>query len=331
MVADTSKSKKMAEAPESIPVIVGIGASAGGVQALQALFGALPEHTGAAFVVVVHLDPQHQSELPSILALRTKMPVIQVARTETLQADHVYVIPPNHRLNLDDGSISALPFDEPHGQRSPIDQFFRSLAKHGEGFAVILSGGGSDGTLGAREVKAAGGIVLVQDPSEAEFPSMPRNAIGTSIADVVLPVREIAVRLAELIRARATPEIDETRIDENLLGRILAQVRARTGHDFSKYKRASVLRRIARRMQVNKTDNFVTYIERLRDSETEAPALMGDLLISVTTFFRDKDVFEAVATKMLPSIFEGRSRTEFSASVGCWLRHRRRSLFRSPC
>ena len=307
----------MAESSESAgPVIVGVGASAGGVQALQALFGALPDHTGAAFVVVVHLDPQHQSDLPNILAARTKMPVIQVDRTKTLQADHVYVISPNHRLHLDDHTISALPFDEPHGQRAPIDLFFRSLAGHGEGFAVVLSGGGSDGTLGVREVKATGGFVLVQDPSEAEFPSMPHSAIATGIADLVLPVREIAMRLAELIRGEGTPAIDDTRIDDKLLRRILAQVRARTGHDFSKYKRATMLRRIARRLQVNKIDDFVTYIELLRDSEGEAQALMADLLISVTTFFRDRDVFEAVATRVLPPIFESRSQTN---SVRAWV------------
>ena len=298
------------------PAIVGIGASAGGVQALQSFFSALPDNTGAAFVVVVHLDPQHHSELSSILAARTPMPVVQVEKTEKLQADRVYVIPPNRRLRLDDHEISALAFDEPHGQRAPIDLFLRSLAERGAGFAVILSGGGSDGTFGVRAVKAAGGIILVQDPDEAEFPSMPRNAIATGFADLVLPVREIAERLAELIRGKATSAADETQIDDSLLRRILAQVRARTGHDFSKYKRATVLRRIARRMQVNKTDNFVTYIELLRDSEHEAQALMADLLISVTTFFRDKEVFEAVATQVVPSIFEGRSEND---SVRVWI------------
>ena len=298
------------------PIIVGIGASAGGVQALQSFFDALPDRTGAAFVVVVHLDPQHQSELPSILGARTRMPVVQVNKTRTLEADHVYVISPNHRLRLVDHQISALAFDEPHGKRAPIDLFLRSLAEHGDGYAIILSGGGSDGTLGVRVVKAAGGIILVQDPDEAEFPSMPRNAIATGFADLVLPVRELAERLAELIRGKATSPVVETQIDDSLLRRILAQLRARTGHDFTKYKRATVLRRIARRMQVNKTDNFVTYIELLRDSENEAHALLADLLISVTTFFRDKEVFEAVAKRVLPPIFEGRSENN---SVRVWV------------
>ncbi len=139
------------------PTIVAIGASAGGVSALQSFFAALPEHTGAAFVVVVHLDPQHRSELPSILATKTRMPVVQVTTRERVQADHVYVISPDRRLQLVDHEISAFAFDQPRGQRAPIDLFFRSLADQlGEGFAVILSGAGSDGALGARAVKEFG-------------------------------------------------------------------------------------------------------------------------------------------------------------------------------
>ncbi|MFZ1922424.1 MAG: chemotaxis protein CheB, partial [Xanthobacteraceae bacterium] len=170
------------------PIIVAIGASAGGVTALQNLFATLPERPGAAFVVVVHLDPQHRSELPSILATKTRMPVVQVTNREALEADHVYVIAPDRRLQLVDHEISALAFDEPRGQRAPIDLFFRSLADQlGDGFAVVLSGAGSDGTIGVRAVKGAGGIILVQDPNEAEYSSMPRSAIATGVADFILP------------------------------------------------------------------------------------------------------------------------------------------------
>src|SRR5215469_5016228 len=152
------------------PVIVAIGASAGGVQALQAFIGALPEKSGAAFVVVVHLDPEKRSELSNILGLRTRMPVVQVEDNEKLKADHVYVIPPDRRLQLIDHEISAMEFDEPRGQRSPIDMFLRSLAERlGDGFAVILSGAGSDGAIGVRAVKESGGIILAQDPDEAEY------------------------------------------------------------------------------------------------------------------------------------------------------------------
>ncbi len=154
------------------PVIVLIGASAGGVHALVTLFSALPNDTGAAYVVVVHLDPEHRSELVHIIAARTRMPVVEIATRQHLEPNHVYVIPPDRRLQMVDHEISALAFDEPRGQRSPIDLFFRSLAEQlGDGFAVILSGAGSDGALGVRAVKESGGIILVQDPAK---PNMPR-------------------------------------------------------------------------------------------------------------------------------------------------------------
>jgi two-component system CheB/CheR fusion protein len=294
------------------PVIVGIGASAGGVQALQSFFEALPEETGAAFVVVVHLDPQSHSDLSSILAARTRMPVVQVAATEELQPDHVYVIPPDRSLHISDHEISAVKFDEPRGQRAPIDLFFRSMAEQrGDGFAVVLTGAGADGTIGVRAVKEGGGIILVQDPNEAEYPSMPRSAIATGVADFVLPVRELVARLVELIRNRESLSIpDADQFDEDLLRRILAHVRVRTGHDFSKYKRSTVLRRIARRMQITRADNPKNYYDFLRDNAEEAQALLGDLLISVTTFFRDSEVFEALKTRVVPQLFQAKAPDE---------------------
>src|SRR5215831_6383352 len=219
------------------PTIVTIGASAGGVTALQRFFEALPEQTGAAFVVVVHLDPDRRSELPQILAGRTRMPVIQVNKTEKLEPDHVYVIPPDRRVLLIDHQISPTEFEEPRGKRAPIDLFFRSAAERvGDGFAVVLSGAGSDGAIGVRAVKEAGGIILVQDPQEAEYSSMPRSAIASGVADFILPVRDLAMRLVELIRLKTTsPQAEEPEVDEELLRRVLAHLRVRTGHDFSKY------------------------------------------------------------------------------------------------
>jgi len=182
-------------------IVIGIGASAGGVRALQQLFAALPENTGAAFVVVLHLDPDQRSEMANILAARTHMPVLQVGEPAPLKANHVYVIPPDRRLHITNDEIATAEFEEPRGKRAPIDLFFRSLAKqHGDGCAVILTGAGSDGTIGVRAVKESGGIILVQDPNEAEFPSMPRSAIATGIADFVLPIGELAQRLTELVR-----------------------------------------------------------------------------------------------------------------------------------
>ena len=297
---------------QRMPVIVAIGASAGGTQALQSFFVALPADTGAAFVVVVHLDPQHRSEMPAIIAARTKMPVVQIATHTRLQADHVYVIPPDRRLQIIDHGVSALAFDEPHGQRAAIDLFFRSLAQQlGDGFAVILSGAGSDGAIGVRAVKEAGGIVLVQDPNEAEYASMPRSAIATGVADFVLRAQELARRLADLIRIKekaAVPDIGN--FDDDVLRRILATLRASTGHDFSKYKRPTVLRRIARRMQVRRINDLNEYYQAIRDRPEEAQMLLGDLLVSVTTFFRDREAFDKIARDVLPELFVGRQAEE---------------------
>jgi two-component system, chemotaxis family, CheB/CheR fusion protein len=294
------------------PVIVLVGASAGGVEALQSFFAALPERTGAAFVVVMHLDPTHHSELSNIIAARTTMPVAQIGERQRLQADHVYVVAPDRRLQIIDHEIASLQFDEPRGRRSPIDLSFRSLAQQsGDGFAVILSGSGSDGALGARAVKEAGGIVLVQDPNEAGFSSMPRSVIANGAADFVLPARELAASLAELIPLKiGVAGSDAGPVDEESLRRVLARLRARTGHDFSKYKRATVLRRIARRMQVVRADGLTKYYEVMRDSPEEAQALLNDLLVSVTTFFRDGEAFEKLAQGVLPELFKDKAADE---------------------
>lgn len=294
------------------PIIVALGASAGGVQALQSFFSAIPDNTDAAFVVIVHLDPQHRSELASILAPRTRMPVVQVEKQQKLLPNCVYVVPPDRRLQLVDHEISALEFDEPRGQRTPIDLFLRSLAENlGDGFAVILSGAGSDGAIGVRAVKEAGGIILVQDPNEAEYASMPRSAIATGPADFVLPVRDLAMRLADLIRIKHTVAVPALHhFDEEELRRILALLRVRTGHDFSKYKRSTVLRRIARRMQVTRTDDLNEYYEVLRQNADEAQALLSDLLISVTAFFRDGEAFDAIVKKVLPDVLHAKPHGE---------------------
>jgi len=306
------KSQPASNRLETKPVVVAIGASAGGIRALQGFFSALPEHTGAAFVVVVHLDPEYRSELPNIIATRTRMPVVQIATREQLRADHVYVIPPDRRLQIVDHEVSALKFDEPRGQRTPIDLFFRSLAERlGDGFAIILSGAGSDGAIGVRAVKEAGGIILVQDPNEAEYASMPRSAIATGVADFIMPVGYLAKRLIDLIRIKASLAPPDIRnFDEELLRRIIAHLRVRTGHDFSKYKRATVLRRIARRMQVARADDLNEYYEVMRDNADEAEALLGDLLISVTTFFRDSEAFEKIAKNVIPQLFEDKETAE---------------------
>ncbi len=232
------------------------------------------------------------------------MRVTQVTDTVPLKPNEVYVIPPGRRLEISDTAVSALAFDEPRGRRTPIDLFLLSLAdQQGDGFAVVLTGGGSDGSVGVKAVKETGGIILVQDPEEAEYPSMPRAAIATGVADLVLPIREIAARLAELIPAKIAMSVEEA--DEASLRRVLNYVRARTGHDFSKYKRTTVLRRVVRRIQVTRCDGVEAYDQYLRENADEVESLFNDLLISVTTFFRDPDAYNALAKLVVPRLFDG--------------------------
>src|SRR5512134_967896 len=276
--------------PSTKPSIVGIGASAGGVQALQTFFEALPDRTGVAFVVIVHLAPESHSELPRILATRTRMPVTQVYESASLKPDHVYVIPPDRHLRISDNEISAHEFDSPRGRRAPIDLFFRSLAEqHGDDFAIILTGAGSDGAVGLKAVKEAGGIILVQDPNEAEYASMPRSAIATGLADCVLPLRELAARVVELARNKE--------------------------HTFGQLRDAD--EEYVRRLYCEKsTDRAPRPARFLRDNVEEVQALFGDLLISVTTFFRDPKAFEALAKHVIPRLFEGK---ESSDSIRVWV------------
>ena len=287
---------------------VGIGTSAGGVHALQMFFESLPNDVDAAFVVVVHLDPEHQSELPNILSTRTRMPVAQVSGRVRLEPRHVYVIPPNRQLLATDQHLAIAEFKEPRWHRAPIDLFFRSLAaERGDDFAIVLSGAGSDGSVGIKAVKEAGGIILVQDPDEAEYGSMPRSAVATGLADFVLPVREIAGRLPELIRDRRNaPSDDVNETDGEVMQRILSHLRVRSGHDFSSYKKSTIRRRIARRMQVQRTTTMAEYLAFLRENTHETQALFADLLISVTTFFRDTNAFEKLAALVIPRLFDNK-------------------------
>lgn len=293
-------------------LIAGIGASAGGIEALQQFFQAMPADTGLAFVVVVHLSPEHQSHLAEILAGCTAMPADQVRDNTDLKPDHIYVIPPDRELKLTGTSVNTLPFHEPQGKRNPIDTFFCSLAaQHGNGFAVVLSGGGSDGAMGVKAVKEAGGIVLAQEPAEAVHGSMPEAAVASG-ADIVLPVKKLAIRLAELAQDRQGAMADKLKEpDKKLLTRILGHLHARTGHDFSKYKQSTILRRLARRMQVHRIDTFEGYFTFLQNNSEEIQALFNDLLISVTAFFRDPEAFDVLSQKVIPRLFDNRPPESF--------------------
>ncbi len=238
---------------EPLP-IVGIGASAGGLQALRRFFSEIPEDCGVAFVVVVHLSPDHESHLPELLQASSKLPVEQVKQTTPLQTNRVYIIPPGANLDAVDTHLRLSQLEERRSEREPIDHFFRTLAETHDGHAVgiVLTGNGSDGSKGLRAIKVHGGLTIAQDPRDAEYDGMPRSAIASGCADVVLPLAQIpaaALRLAKA-RPRVLAEAEEAQTQkDDFLPQIFAQIRSRTGREFGLYKRSTVIRRVARRMR----------------------------------------------------------------------------------
>lgn len=289
--------------------IVGIGASAGGLEALQSFFEALPPDTGMAFVVITHLHPEHESHLAELLQKHTRMPAMQVTKRTRLEADHVYVIPPNRNIVMTDRHLDTREFDEPHGRRTPVDHFFRSMAAsgHTDPIAVILSGGGTDGAVGIKDVKEVGGLIMVQQPEDAEYDSMPRAALNTGLVDVVLPAGDLAEKLADFAQHQPKLPHDPGQLtgpEVETLQRILAQVHARTGHDFSQYKLSTILRRVERRMQLNGFGTLEAYLAYLRGNPHESQAMFNDILIGVTNFFRDRDSWLALEQQVIPKLVQ---------------------------
>jgi two-component system, chemotaxis family, CheB/CheR fusion protein len=277
---------------DDVPV-VGVGASAGALEAFKKLLQVIPPDTGIAFVLIPHLDPTHQSLLADHLARWTRMPVIEAQDDMRVEPNHVYVIPPNKYIRLADHGLFL---DQPvkqRGIRMPIDHFFYSLAEvqRERAICIILSGTGSDGTLGLKEVKAAGGLVMVQQPETAEYDGMPRSAIHTGLADFVLPIEEMPNALIRFTRHpylknHAAPGEHEA-ADPSTFRAVLELLRAQTDHDFLCYKKGTLIRRIHRRMGLAQIDDLADYLQRLRTDPQEAERLVKDLLIGVTHFFRD--------------------------------------------
>lgn len=292
-------------------LVVGLGGSAGSIPAFCEFFRQVTPGSGMAYVVVLHLSPHHESHLDHVLQGATSLPVLQVHERVRVQPDHVYVIPPNRSLSMNDGTLEVSEITGFEERRAPIDIFFRTLADTHDSRAVcvILSGSGSDGSAGLRRVKEMGGLVLVQDPSEAEFDEMPRNSIATGLVDFVLPVARMPERMVAFREQIATLPLvldERAELEEQALIDIFTTLRVRTGHDFANYKRATVLRRIERRMAVREQTELTEYARFLRDRPDEADALLRELLISVTNFFRDRAVWEQVALKVIPRLFEGK-------------------------
>jgi len=337
----TPKNSLLTRSTLEFPV-VGIGASAGGIQALMTFFEHMPNDCGMAFVVIMHLSPKHESNVDKIIQNVTKMPVVQVTQAVTIERNHIYVIPPALDLLMND---SYLRLQQPERERGPqvaIDLFFRALADvhHSHAVGIVLSGSGADGSVGLSRIKEQGGVTLAQAPDDAEYESMPSSAIETGMVDIVLPVAEMPQRLVELsqnlqvLLARKDPlsplsDIEEKDIPEGeveyaqahtqskpnelALREILAALRARTGHDFRHYKQATVLRRIERRMQVNALRDMSSYARHLQNHPEETPALLADMLIGVTNFFRDRDAFEALERNIIPNIIQRKLGSEEKA------------------
>jgi two-component system CheB/CheR fusion protein len=294
--------------------VVGIGASAGGIKALKEFFQRMPSDSGMAFVAIVHLSREHESNLAGILQTCTSMPVTQVTETVKIEPNHVYVIPPSNHLVMIDGVIKLSKPEPIRGKRLPIDLFLRTLAEgHGKnGIAVILSGTGSDGALGLKRIKENGGTVFVQDPLAAEYDGMPLSAIATKLVDVISPVAELPGKMVAIYRFGERLNIPAVGSDdqkvasesaEDKLLEILSLLKIRTGHDFSSYKRPTLLRRIGRRLQVHQVDGLPAYVDLLRQKPEELQALMRDLLITVTNFFRDKEAFDFLEHHVVPGLF----------------------------
>jgi two-component system CheB/CheR fusion protein len=294
--------------------VVGIGASAGGLAAFEAFFSGMPEDRdpGMSFVLVQHLAPDHKSILTDLISRYTRMKVLEVENGMVVEQNCAYIIPPNRDMELKGGTLLLTEPAEPRGHRYPIDIFFGSLAR-GQGeraICVVLSGTGSDGTEGVRAIKAEGGMVMVQDPATTEYDGMPRSAISTGLSDYTLAPGQMAAQLiaysARIFRGDSADATAGVATTEPSLKNIFELLHSRTGHDFSQYKSNTIRRRIARRMAVQQIETLDAYLEYMRESDSEIDKLFRELMIGVTSFFRDEDCFSALAEKGVPMLIAGK-------------------------
>jgi len=309
--------------PLSFP-IVGIGASAGGLAAFDAFLSAIPTEraTGIAYVLVQHLSPDHKSVLSDLCQRHTRIPVMEVTDGLLVLPNRIYIIPPNHDMALLDGRLHLLEPAAPRGLRLPIDFFFRSLAQDRQerAIAVVLSGTGSDGTLGARAVKGAGGLVMAQLPESAAYDGMPRSVIATGLTDFILAPAQMPAQLVAYVEHAfgllPRPVAVPVAPFEEALKRVCILLRDKTGHDFSQYKESTLLRRIERRMALHQIEQQGDYVLYLQQDQEEAQALFRDLLIGVTNFFRDPEAFAALQEQVIPRLFADKPT---GAAVRVWV------------
>ncbi len=299
---------------KSFPII-GVGSSAGGLDALKRFFEHMPIDSGSGFVLISHLDPTHKSSMPELLGRYTSMKVFQAEDGLKVEPNHVYVTPPNKDMAIFNGVLHLLKPSEPHGLRLPINFFFKSLAddQKENAICIILSGFGSDGTIGLKEIKSQGGMIMVQDPETAESNAMPISAINTGLVDFILPPEEMPESIISYIQSlnKIMRKIvtGEDKIARDMQ-KIFILIRNRTGHDFSSYKESTMNRRIGKRMNIHKIDNITQYAQYLQYNPEEIDHLFQELLINVTSFFRDPEAFNVLQTEILPELLEGKDKTE---------------------
>lgn len=290
--------------------VIGLGASAGGLEALKAFMSKVSEDSGMAYIVVVHMPPKQPSMMPELLQKVTPIPVSTAIDGQSIEPNHIYVIPPDKEIAIYKGKIQLLDTVD-KGAVLPIDFFLRSLAQDqgSSAAAIILSGTGTDGTLGVKEIKANDGLVLVQDEESAGYDGMPRSAVSTGLVDMVLPPEEMPAKLIQYFKYSKTVIVQKLATAANdqreWLNKIFTILRAQVGHDFSAYKVNTILRRIGRRMGLNHIDSHEMYVRYLRENPVEVEALFRELLIGVTSFFRDIESFEVLKTSILPQLLEG--------------------------
>ncbi len=293
--------------------VVGIGASAGGLDAFKKLLKAIPEDSGMAYVLVQHLDPNHESILHELLQKVTNIPVLEIADNIKVQPDHIYIIPSNKMMIANDGvlKLSTRPPKNKNQRNLPIDLFFASLAEVHQSHAigVVLSGTASDGTQGLKAIKDHGGITFAQDEASAAYEGMPQNAVQAGVVDFILPPEKIPQKLLEvinIINGNGHSTEDFPIKDEDVFKQILSLLRIRKGTDFTYYKQTTIRRRILRRMAINKNEEPAAYLKYLRDNKTEQDFLYLDLLIPVTSFFRDAKTFDNLCETIFPSIIKNK-------------------------
>ncbi|HKJ05189.1 MAG TPA: chemotaxis protein CheB [Geopsychrobacteraceae bacterium] len=308
--APTAEAPKLKE-HNSFPII-GIGSSAGGLEALELFLGNVPPKNGMAFVIVQHLDPHHKGMMVELLQRMTDIPVVEIKDRMNVKAEHVYLIPPNKDLSILNGRLQLLEPSAPHGLRLPIDFFFHALAADQQNLccAVILSGMGSDGVQGLRTIKEKSGGIFVQEPDSAKFDGMPRSAVDSGLADAVAAAEDLPAKIIAYLQSTrqiSTPvDVDLGGKEQSGLEKVIALLRTQTGHDFSFYKKNTMYRRIERRMGLHHLPRIDDYVRYLRENHQEATLLFKELLIGVTSFFRDPQVWEQLKQDVMPDMLAAR-------------------------